>query len=223
MLFTFIFEFSLAFYTLVRYRMVPLARMATFFLVLLGTFQLAEYVICVQGGGVGWARIGFVAITLMPMVGVFITSSLAPVGKLLKWGGVACAGIFVALTALYPSLITGAYCGGNYVILHQSPYLEPWYGIYYLGFIIVPMWILFRHIKKERSRFFRSGDYWLIIGILAFLIPTGIVYILSQSARDAVPSIMCGFALTFSIVLALKVVPIVAFGLRLVHKRYRHT
>jgi len=48
---------------------------------------------------------------------------------------------------------------------------------------------------------------WLIIGYLSFMAPMGAVYILFPVTRNAVASIMCGFALCLAVILALKIMP----------------
>jgi len=68
MLATFIIEIILAIYTLVRYKMTTLVRLATAIISLLALFQLAEFNVCGRSSASAlvWSRIGYVAITLVP-------------------------------------------------------------------------------------------------------------------------------------------------------------
>ena len=79
MLATFLIEFGLAFYTLWRYKMSTIRRLAVIMLFALGTFQLSEYMVC---GGLGWshiqwARVGYISITLLPALGIHMLAKLA--------------------------------------------------------------------------------------------------------------------------------------------------
>ncbi len=47
----------------------------------------------------------------------------------------------------------------------------------------------------------------MIIGYLTFMLPMGVAYAFYAPARQAVASIMCGFAVVFALILALRVVP----------------
>ena len=79
MFLTFIIEFGLAFYTLWRYKLTTISKLAIAILLSLGFFQLAEYMVC---GGLGWSHIEwsrteYVAITLLPALGIHILVSSA--------------------------------------------------------------------------------------------------------------------------------------------------
>jgi protein-S-isoprenylcysteine O-methyltransferase Ste14 len=47
----------------------------------------------------------------------------------------------------------------------------------------------------------------LIVGYLVFLIPTAIAYSINPATRRGIPSIMCGFAVLFALILALYLLP----------------
>ena len=72
MLATLLIEFSGALYTLIRYRLTARTAILAASLLALGVFQLAEYFICtgVVLSGLSWARLGFVAISLLPPLGI---------------------------------------------------------------------------------------------------------------------------------------------------------
>ena len=61
-------------------------------------------------------------------------------------------------------------------------------------------------IQKSKSK--RSALVWLNIGALSFLIPTAIAYGFVDGAANAIPSIMCGFAILYAIILTTRVVPL---------------
>jgi len=79
MLATFVVEIIFAAYTVVRYRLNTTGRLVVGMLLALAVFQLCEYHVC-GGWGVrasDWSRAGYVAITLLPVLGVHLVYQLA--------------------------------------------------------------------------------------------------------------------------------------------------
>ena len=50
----------------------------------------------------------------------------------------------------------------------------------------------------------------LMFGYLVFLIPTATVNYIKPETRAGIPSIMCGFAVFFALILAFKILPLAA-------------
>ena len=48
---------------------------------------------------------------------------------------------------------------------------------------------------------------WMLTGYASFIIPSGIIFIYEETTQMAVPSIMCGFAVIFAIILITKILP----------------
>lgn len=206
MLSTFAIEILLALYMLIRYKLKPGTRWITLSIILLAVFQLAEYSICGTSWGneLFWATIGYVAITLLPPVGLHIATQAA--GKKPKWLYVTdAAGLLIALGVTQNIIVP--ICGRNYAIFLLGSIFNGIYAIYYfallgLGLIISILWM--EHARNRDVHHHLKG---LIIGYLAFLIPTAIVTIIKPEAANGIPSIMCGFALMFAIILATMIVP----------------
>jgi hypothetical protein len=209
MIATFAIELALAVYVFVRHRMTLFGRVAGFVLILLATFQFAEYRICTTTGPLPhmWSRIGFIAITLLPLAGLYLVSLVSHKQHFLKLGYATATG-FVVYFMVIPKSITGAICGGNYVIFNTTTDLYRLYGFYYWGFLLLGIWEAIERIEsfKRRTGAKRALE-WLIVGYISFMGPMGLAYILFPSTRNAVASIMCGFAITFAFILAFKVVP----------------
>src|SRR5579862_8022671 len=117
MIATFVIEIILAAIVFIRYRVTRFGKAAGFVLLLLATFQFAEYRICTTDGvlPILWSRIGFVAITLLPLMGLYLVSLVSHQPHFLKLGYATAAG-FVLYFIFVPKSISGAICGGNYVI-----------------------------------------------------------------------------------------------------------
>ncbi|MDO8466580.1 MAG: hypothetical protein Q7S83_00375 [bacterium] len=205
---TFAIEIILALYIFARYRMTKFGRTAALLLALLATFQLAEYLICVGSPhALMWSRVGFVAITLLPLVGLYLVSQLSHKTHFLKLGYVA-AILYAAYFLFVPKAITGAFCGGNYVIFNSSQALYGFYGFYYFGFLILGIWEALEKISAiHKPTITRKILFWFIAGYLSFILPMGVIFVISPDARNALASIMCGFAIIFALILAFKIVP----------------
>ena len=203
MLATFLIEIGLAAYVFIRYRLTDFSWLVLFILTLLAGFQFTEYQICANDGGMGWAKAGFVIITLLPVLGLHLISLITGERKFLKFG-YALVIAYVLIFLFAPKAITGTTCGGNYVVFLTNQELAWTYSAYYFGFLFLGIWEAVEKYRKSKEKIL----FWLAAGYGSFLLPMVVVYLLSPAARNAIPSIMCGFALIFALILALKVVPL---------------
>ncbi len=225
MLITFTIEFTLALVAFVRYKLSQKTIICILTLVGLGIFQLAEYRICLApGSGMFWAYVGFVAISLLPAFGLdFITLAdhdrkrWVPVGYALSAG--------VIFYMFYFSAIKAAVCGGNYVIFSMNHGFYTEFALYYLGLLCLGLVLALRDMMRAR----KFGDrikvqlyFWILVGYFSFLLPTGIIYLLSSQSFMGTASVMCGFAIVFSFILFFKIIPILMIVLSH-HAHYRHT
>jgi hypothetical protein len=209
MIATFTIETILAVFLFVRHRVTRFGKVASLVLVLLATFQFAEYQICTTSGDspLLWARIGFIAITLLPLTGLYLVYLVSHKPHFLKLGYASAIG-FVLYFIFIPKSITGAICSGNYIVFNTSNDLYRLYGFYYWGFLLLGIWESIETIASLRRRTStRKILQWLIVGYLSFMAPMGTVYILYPSTRNAVASVMCGFALLLAFILTFKIVP----------------
>ncbi|MFZ1360411.1 MAG: hypothetical protein WAS27_00030 [Candidatus Saccharimonadales bacterium] len=208
MLATFLFEFGAALYVLWRYKFNLLTRLVVVMLLSLGLFQLAEYMLC---GGIGiaspdWARLGYVSITLLPVVGIHIIATLA--GKKLPVL-IYSAYTSMVLVALYFALAPGAInaheCRPNYAVFDMSHMSVLLYGIYYYGWLITGVFLslLWSRDNKQTGVALRA----LCIGYVLFMFPTATVNLIAPETTAAIPSIMCGFAVILAIILVFVVMP----------------
>jgi len=207
MLVTFVIETILAIYVYMRYGKSRFGKTAALILLLLATFQLAEHRVCADSYALLWSRIGFIAITLLPILGLYLVSLVSHKTHFLRLGYILTAG-FIIYFLFVPETITGALCGGNYVIFNTGQSLYWLYALYYFGFLLLGIWEALERIHQARTgTVIKKTLFWIIIGYLSFMLPMAIVYAVIPSSRLAVTSIMCGFALIFAFVLAFKIVP----------------
>jgi len=218
MLVTFITEFLLAIYAFLRSRKANSNLGIVFGLVFLGTFQLAEYMICRGSDPLIWSRTGLFAITFLPVLGYYLISRIKNDFHFVKFGFLLASGLAFFL-AFYPNNINGAACAGNYVILDVQPAVYSFFGYYYFGFLLLGIWKALEGIREyPDKKATRKALTWLIIGYLSFILPLTLVYIFLAGTRAGVASIMCGFAIVFAFILTFKIAPI--YHSRVKSKKY---
>ena len=198
-------------YVLWRYKLTPITRLAAAILVGLATFQLAEYNICEGAWGVEsltWARIGYVAITLLPPLGLHMATKLAGQKQPLLVGasyGVAAAFSIVFLFVGHG--IQAEQCLGNYVIFSTASWAVMPYALYYYGLLMLTVGYAWQAGKALKSPRQKKALYVLAVGYLAFIIPTTAVNVVDPSTIAGIPSIMCGFAVLLALMLTFIVLP----------------
>lgn len=215
MLATFIFEILAGVYIVWRYKLSAVSRLAVLILIALATFQLAEYNICETALGLSsldWARVGFVAITTLPPMGIHMAAAIAGQASRLKWliaSAYALGAVFATLfMTVGRGMQGGDECLGNYVIFHVSPATMDWYTLYYYSLLLVGVGLSVYLAKRTKQSSRRLALYWLAAGYMAFIIPTTTVSIIDPSTMAGIPSIMCGFAVLLAAVLVARVVPL---------------
>lgn len=208
-------EVIMAFYSLWRYKMSPTIRLIAITLVTLATFQLAEFFVCTNSMGhtIGWSRFGFAAITVLPPLGLHLMHHLTgKQGRRLVRIAYFTMVCFVAFFILCPNVFNSYQCTGNYVIFHLRAHAGGVYWVYYFGWLIISI-ILGVRAGNELSKLGKKARRQLqtvqalIIGWLVFIVPTAIANIIDPASRQGIPSIMCGFAILFALILAFYIAP----------------
>jgi hypothetical protein len=215
MIATMVIELSLAVYTTWRYKLNNLVRLIVAMLIGLAVFQLAEYFVCTGIGSMAapWSRVGFIAITALPPLGLHIMHKLAgkPQRRLVKTAYVTMAAYMLFFLA-WPGTFTGHQCTGNYVIFQFTPNVTGTYTIYYFGWLLAGIGLGFRWANqlmsqgKSKLKQLQSVQ-GLILGYLVFLIPSAISMVVKPDARRGIPSVLCGFAVLLALTLVLYILP----------------
>lgn len=208
MLATLIIEFCLAIYTLVRYKMNTISRLATAILITLGCFQSSEYMIC---GGLGlthieWAKFGYITITLLPALGIHLISAIAGKKKPLLVGiAYATSIIFVTYFLMNNDAINGQECFANYAVFYTYGIMPLLFDVYYSCWLLIGLYLAWHWSKQLPSK--RKALRAIILGNLLFILPTCFFNIIDPTTIKGIPSIMCGFAVIFALMLSIKVLP----------------
>lgn len=212
MIATFAIELSLFAYTLVRYKLSSKTRVIGVLLFLLATFQLSEYFVCRSSTSAGaWARVGYMAITLLPALAIHLISIIS--GRKIKWLVVASyvSSIFFALLfGLSQTTFSGHFCAGNYAIFQLTEQVGGAYFIYYYSWLFIGM-ALCLYLGNSATNDKRKALMLQLLGYLTFLLPTMIANTMKPETIAGIPSVMCGFAIIYAFILV--------FGIaRLEHK-----
>lgn len=209
MLVTFIVEIFAVIYVAWRYKWNEITRLVVLILTFLATFQLAEYMVCEGSTGwFTWSRIGYVAITMLPTLGLHLAYALAGAKKRpLLWLAYPAMVGFIAFFALVDTSLGGHVCAGNYIIFDMHRDAGMWYNLYYFGLLLVGVGVSLQLMLQTKKKQVRRALAGLVIGYSAFIVPTGVVRLLAPETQAAIPSIMCGFAVLLALILVFVVVP----------------
>ncbi len=209
MLATFLIEFGFLFYVLWRYKMTTMTRLAAVFLGCLGIFQLAEYMIC---GGLGlgrveWVKLGYIAITFLPALGLHMTATVAKVSvRPLLFAAYGSAAAFALFFIGVGNAVSIQECAPNYAVFDMSRLATLIYGIFYYGWLLLTVGLgtYWARQKPAKAAVLR----WMVAGYAVFIVPTTIANLVDPSTLGAIPSIMCGFAVLCAIILVWRVLPL---------------
>lgn len=215
MIATTIIEVSLTLYTLWRYKMTIITRLAVLTLMVLAIFQLSEYFVCTGIGSMAapWSRVGFVAITALPPLGLHMMHVLA--GKhrrrLVNFAYAVMA-LFMVSFLFSPSIFTGHVCTGNYVIFQFTANITGVYSVYYFGWILAGMGLGFKWANQLKAKGKKATKQLqtvqgLILSYLVFLVPSALAMAVKPAVRRGIPSVLCGFAVLFALILTLYILP----------------
>ena len=191
--------------------MTTITRVVIATLGLLALFQLSEFTVCgaTHWSAAIWSRIGFMAITMLPPVGIHLIHGIRGKGQnILVWVAYATGIAFALIFGLSPSAFEGHVCAGNYAIFQLANGVGGLYGFYYYGWLFVGILLSYLYGRHAKEQIRRALTYQ-VFGYLVFLLPTGVVNAVNPQTIQGIPSIMCGFAVLYAIVLTFGIAPIV--------------
>lgn len=178
---------------------------------LLALFQLSEFTVCgaTHWSAALWSRIGFIAITLLPPLGIHLVHVIRGKGQnILVWFAYATGLAFALIFGLSSSAFESHVCAGNYAIFQLANGVGGAYFFYYYGWLFMGIILSYFYGRRAKEPVRRALIYQ-VFGYLVFLIPTGVVNAVNPQTMEGIPSVMCGFAVLYAIVLAFGITPIV--------------
>jgi hypothetical protein len=218
MVLTAIIEIISFLYVVFRYKLRAESCIVALLLLTLAVFQICEYNVC-EGYGFSatvWSRIGYVAITLLPPLGLHLLTMLAHKHRpRLVFFSYITAALCIAYFLFYSGAFSGYECTGNYVIFQIGSVQARLYSVFYYSWLVTALMLAARwhsalSPKAKKAKIVRSNIRWLSIGYLVFLLPTAFVNTIQPETTAGIPSIMCGFAVLLALILV--------FGIKLKDK-----
>jgi hypothetical protein len=206
---TAIIELCLLMYTLWRHRSTKLGKLAAATLLFLAIFQIAEYNVC---GGLCldatlWSRVGFMVIAALPPLGIHMATTIAKHDiRWLRWSAYATAMGWILTFGFTERIFANHACGGNYIIFHVKPHFAGLYLFHYYFWLFAGIFLCLWLAKKVKQRQ-KESLLLLAFGYLTFMIPTALANTIKPQSIEGIPSILCGFAVIFAILLVFGILP----------------
>lgn len=210
MLATFVIEIGLLVALLITRQRSRVTTLIVAILFFLASFQLAEYFVC---GGLGvdakmWSRFGFVAITTLPPLGLHLIHAIA--GKKAGWvvrAGYGLMALWIVLFGLTETAFNNHICVSNYVIFNLHTNVMYYYSAYYYGILLAGMWLTYSFARRTDKKNTQQALHGMLVGYLVFLVPTATANAVNPATIAGIPSIMCGFAVLFALILFFYILP----------------
>ncbi len=206
---TALIEFSLAIYMRVRYKRARMVKFGSVFMILLGTYQLSEFLLCVTRFTELWTKVGFVTYSFLPAVALH--SALFQLRRNVRPTHLAfiySIPVLAVLSAFVPGLmVASGACNTIFVTTHIFPATDLgmitfWiYSIYYAGFIIASMVLLINAFIAMRNTRNRKLLIYFPIAVALATIPTFLFLVIFPHFGLRFPSILCHFALLLVVII----------------------
>jgi len=202
-----IIEFALAAVMIFFFKKSKLKNFLTVFIILLGLYQISEFMLCTSSSPKFWAAFGFLIYLFLPALGLhsalFFTNRKRNLFLLYVIPIVASIIVFSI-----PNFITVARCDGVFIYVSTAftissslPFAIFYYlyVAYYFIFLISIGLVLLYEAKKRENKLLRQMNYVFLIGIGLAVLPTFVLLVLFPSIRWNFPSVLCAFAIFMAI------------------------
>jgi hypothetical protein len=203
-----LFELAAAAWTLNSPGRKPILRPAAFILILLAGYQFAEVAVCSRPENLLFSRIAFLDITWLPAVGIWLVYRLLqpkPRRILFPVIYMIAAAAMSAWIVLDPAAITQSVCQTVVARYYHGPSFDLAYGMFYqAGMGVLIFWPAFTMASVGDS-IGRSHLACIQTGVLGFVLPSLFLRLLVKEPTGLMPSVMCHFAVTLAVALALLV------------------
>lgn len=198
-------EFFLVVVILAFFRKSFFRNSAVIFIILLGTYQMTEFMLCTSQNPAFWAIVGFLTYNFLPAIGIHHAAHFSH--KKINTALIYALPTSFAIVALITNFIIESTCNEPFITVRHLFFqtnnllLPIFYFTYYFGFIIFASMIFLTAHKKEKNKIKKKICILELIGIAIITIPAVIFTILFPILSIKFPSIYCHFALLFAILL----------------------
>lgn len=202
-----IIEFVLATVLLLFFRKTSLRNFFAVLIYVLGFYQFTEFMLCTTNYADLWAKMGFIAYTFLPAIGLHAMLKIFKRKFKLFW--IYIIPVLASLTAVIsPNFILDAKCatffievsfifGKKFGSLGNTLY---WiYILYYFGFILASLLTVIKDFFHQKNKIKKLIDEDIAIGVILMTVPTFILVVLLRFFEKSFPSVLCGFAVFVAI------------------------
>jgi hypothetical protein len=201
---TAIFEFAVATFILIHYRKSNISKAIIILIYCLGLYQFSEFMLCSSNNPVSWAKIGFIAYTFLPALGLktFLKYTGKKQNDLLIFIIPVIYSIFAVTKA---NFILESSCEKYFIIVKNmfwaSPNVIPMilYSCYYFGFIGYICYLIINHYATTQNKIKKLRDLFFFIGISISLIFALVLLFIFPALSISFPSVYCHFAIFFAV------------------------
>ena len=206
---TAIIEWTMAIIIPYKYPKNRVRYFSSFLMFLLGLYQFTEFMLCKTNQADLWMRIGFIAYSLLPALGLHTTLHYFKIKFNLFWIYLIPT-IYIISAAATTNFVVENKCHDIFVTTRNifsnisSPFTMARFGIYtayYFSFILIACLISIRAYMKETNH--KKQKIFLTFPMATFLMsfPTFILIILFPALNFQFPSVLCHFALLFALMI----------------------
>lgn len=204
-LITALIEFVISIFIFIRIRKNKLIKFIIPFILLLGSYQLTEFLLCTTNDPQLWGTLGFMSYTFLPALGLHFsityTDKKFP-NYLLYFSPV----IFSLIAVMTKNFIVENFCSTIFVEI-QTAFFQSnakfWpmfiYWIYYFGFILVATILIFRYFLKAKTKKKRYLSLLILFTVIISLVPAILLITVFPVFKIMFPSIYCEFSLLYAI------------------------
>lgn len=199
------FEIAAAVWALRSPGRPAILRTTALILVLLAGYQLIEVFVCANPSELLWARAAFADVIWLPALGCLLTVQLARPRRAF-WAraanaGLLVAGAFTVWAFIDPDFVSRSVCQAVIASYTTPSSAYELYGAaYHLGLwgMVFGGVAAMAHIDRPVDRAHLAD---VVMGTAGFIIPALLTQVLVPEAIDAMPSVMCHYALVLGIFL----------------------
>lgn len=202
---TAIFEFIVAFWMYYNFPKTVLNKFLTTTIIVLGLYQISEFMLCSNGNAEFWGKFGFIIYTTIPVITLYYTLLLID-HKPYKLIVFAPAIFFIAYSLLQDNFILESTCTSVFVIVRNKlnyPYIRNFpfsiYGTYYFIYLSLSIGIILREIRNVKEKNRKLIFYLIIAGILLATLPPLILIFTIPGLGMKFPSMYCQFAMILTL------------------------
>ena len=197
---TFVIEFLLAAFFLLRSPRDNLNRIIALISLLLGIYQLNEFLICVTGFSL-FTKLAIMTTAVLPALG--ITYALIIFRKKMKfrWHVLIYlpAIFFVLMFAISDYYKQSAICSTVFIQYPSTGLLGMFFALYYLVYLVAGLIVFYFVSARVKSVYEKRLGHFGILGILIFTVPTFVFLFFLPALEIQFASVLCEFALLFAI------------------------